>query len=121
MGFAVKQIDHLELFVKDVAASVEWYKRALGMKVLGRDGSSQIVGNRGVKLELNQAAKGQTTGELETWQKIVFGVDRVEFEEAQLHLTRLAIPYRGPIDHCDALSIYLRDPDGHPLEIAYYL
>jgi catechol 2,3-dioxygenase-like lactoylglutathione lyase family enzyme len=33
-GFAVDQIDHVELFVPDRYQAAEWYRRVLGLKVV---------------------------------------------------------------------------------------
>ena len=31
------------------------------------------------------------------------------------------VAFQGPVDHGCAQSIYFNDPDGHPLEITFYI
>jgi catechol-2,3-dioxygenase len=52
---------------------------------------------------------------------VAWHTDRAGFDAAQTHLRELGIAFRGPVDHGAAFSIYFHDPDGHPLEITYYV
>jgi catechol 2,3-dioxygenase len=55
------------------------------------------------------------------WHRVAWRTDQDGFAAAQRHLGALGIPFRGPVDHGVARSIYFHDPDGNPLEITYYL
>jgi catechol 2,3-dioxygenase-like lactoylglutathione lyase family enzyme len=125
--FSVESIDHVEVFVRDIDASVRWYARVLGLAEIGRwDPEPVMIGAGGTKLAFFAGggdARGTDWGESATplrWHRVAWKTDRDGFEEAQRHLSACGVVFRGPIDHGIARSIYFRDPDGHPLEITTY-
>ena len=123
MAFAVDSIDHVEVFVRDLEAAAQWYAEVLGLKEVCRwEPEPVMIGAGGTKLALFRAdpGAGRTAPGLH-WHRVAWRTTRVGFEAAQKHLSRLGIQFRGPIDHNSAWSIYFEDPDGHPLEITYYV
>lgn len=124
MPFRPVRIDHVEVFVRDIDASMRWYGKVLGLtEVMRWDPEPVMIGAGGTMLALFRAAQGATratTGEAPTalrWHRVAWRTDRAGFDEAQNHLASLGIPFAGPMDHKKTLSIYFDDPDGHPLEI----
>jgi catechol 2,3-dioxygenase-like lactoylglutathione lyase family enzyme len=121
--FEAQSIDHVEVFVRDIPAAVRWYGEVLGLAEMRRwDPEPVMIGAGGTMLALFQASAGAKPGGEEgapplRWHRVAWRTDRAGFEAAQKHLTSLGIPFRGPVDHGGPLSIYFRDPDGHPLEI----
>jgi catechol 2,3-dioxygenase-like lactoylglutathione lyase family enzyme/ketosteroid isomerase-like protein len=121
----IDHLDHLVLTVRDIDATCEFYRRALGLEVVIfgvgrvalRFGAQKINLHRAGK-ELDPKAARPTpgsgdlcllTGEpLEAWQRRLEGAG-VEVIEGPVRRSGAV----GPID-----SLYLRDPDGNLLEIA---
>ncbi|HVF58246.1 MAG TPA: VOC family protein [Thermoanaerobaculia bacterium] len=123
MPFSVTQIDHVEVLVRDLAAAQRWYGEVLGLAERRRwDPEPVMIGREdGPALALFQAGEGRpATGEAPRWHRVAWRTDALGFAAAQEHLRALGIPFRGPIDHDIAESIYFQDPDGNPLEITFY-
>jgi catechol-2,3-dioxygenase len=123
MPFAVQRIDHVEVLVRDIEAAVEWYGKVLGLEELMRwDPEPVMIGAGGTKLALFKAngEPRKDPGDAPHWHRTAWQTDEAGFAAAQEHLGDLGIPFRGPIDHGSAQSIYFLDPDGNPLEITYY-
>lgn len=124
MPFTAERIDHVELFVRDIDAACRWYREALGLVEICRwDPEPVMIGAGGTKLALFRAEPGALelqraeSGDTLRWHRVAWLTDRAGFEEAQHHLRKMGVAYRGPIDHDLTWSIYFVDPDGHLLEI----
>ncbi len=131
MGFRVDGIDHVEVFVADIEASIRWYAETLGLVEVARwDPEPVMVGAGETKLALFRARSGRASGRAakraeghasETgWHRVAWRTDGDGFERVQKHLSALGIEFRGPIDHGTARSIYFEDPDGNRLEVTCY-
>ncbi len=128
MEFRVDGIDHVEVFVPDIEASVRWYAKTLGLAEIARwDPEPVMVGAGDTKLALfkskSDAASGRSDGQVGEvgWHRVAWRTDKEGFELAQEHLSELNVEFAGPIDHGTARSIYFEDPDGNRLEVTYYL
>lgn len=124
MAFAVEGIDHVEVFVRDIPASIEWYEDVLGLKPAGGwDPEPQLIGVGQNYLALFQARReAPDSGDDETqppirWRRVAWRTTQRHFAAAQEHLRSKGVRFEGPIDHGDSQSIYFDDPDGNPLEI----
>jgi catechol-2,3-dioxygenase len=124
MPFRVDHIDHVEVFVRDITASMEWYERVLGLTEIYRwDPEPVMIGAGPTKLALFRAEPGarrkdsDDVGSSLRWHRVAWHTDRTGLEKAMAHLKTLGIQVRGPMDHGRTMSIYFKDPDGHPLEI----
>jgi catechol 2,3-dioxygenase-like lactoylglutathione lyase family enzyme len=123
----VEGLDHVALTVRDVARSVEWYARVLGLERRHEDAWGDfpaIVGAGTTALALFPASapdpKPQATGrEHLAMRHIAFRVDRRGFEAMQAHLSTLGIPFTDQ-DHQVSWSIYFHDPDGYEIEVTTY-
>jgi catechol 2,3-dioxygenase len=123
-AFKVQRIDHVEVLVRDVDAAIAWYRKVLGLKVIERwDPEPVMIGAGDTCLALFRADPGahpadpaERTDHLR-WLRVAWRTDAAGFEAAQQHLASLGVPFRGPVDHGTARSIYFCDPDGHGLEI----
>ena len=128
MSFTVDSIDHVEVFVQDIEAGIRWYSDVLGLKEVARwDPHPVMIGAGGTMLALFKAKaepsldEHHSVGEGPNWHLVAWRTTKEGFEAAQRHLTKCGVMFSGPIDHGSARSIYFSDPDGHRLEITYYL
>ena len=128
MEFRVDGIDHVEVFVPDIEASVRWYAETLGLAEIARwDPEPVMIGVGDTKLALFKskpdAASGRPDGQVGEagWHRVAWRTDKAGFERVQAHLSEINVKFGGPIDHGTARSIYFEDPDGNRLEITYYL
>jgi catechol 2,3-dioxygenase-like lactoylglutathione lyase family enzyme len=123
MSFAVEEIDHVEVFVRDIEAAARWYFQVLDLREVARWNPEPVmIGSGKTKLALFRAgsdASQKASGF--HWHRVAWRTDRAGFEAAQRHLTELGIQFPGPIDHRLAHSIYFEDPDSNLLEITYYV
>ena len=120
----IERIDHLVLTVRDIEASVAFYKRALGLEAVTFQGGRRALrfGNQKINLQtLGQETRNHAcigSGDLcllTTWRP----------EEVVDHLTVQGIAIvegpvvksgtRGPIT-----SVYFNDLDGNLIEVARY-
>jgi len=127
MSFAVDQMDHVEVYVRDIEASTQWYAKVLGLKEIRRwDPEPVMIGAGDTKLALFRAADdaqpqiGDKPRSPLRWSLVAWRTTAEGFQQAQEHLSECGVLFDGPIDHQVAKSIYFVDLDGHPLEITCY-
>jgi catechol 2,3-dioxygenase-like lactoylglutathione lyase family enzyme len=127
MAFRIDHLDHIVLTVADVAATVDFYTKALGMEaVTFGDRKALKFGQQKINLhqrghEFDPKAARPTPGSGD----LCF-IAKEPLEEVLHHLALLSIPIeQGPIERTGAmgklLSIYLRDPDRNLIEISNYV
>ena len=123
MAFQVESIDHVEVFVRDLSAAAKWYHDVLGLEEISRwDPEPVMIGRGGTKLALFRAeSERRQRDEGLHWHRVAWKTDQAGFAGAQEHLRKLGIKFRGPVNHGSSHSIYFEDPDGHLLEITYYV
>jgi catechol 2,3-dioxygenase-like lactoylglutathione lyase family enzyme len=134
MPVKVVSLDHLVINVSDVARSVEWYRKVLGMEVKIFDPghgkpprTSLIFGSQKINLRPRDADKVEWfTADHET-----AGSDDLCFltsstpDEVVAHLGACGVAIaEGPVRKQGARgalrSVYCRDPDGSLIEISSY-
>lgn len=125
---SLERLDHLGLTVRDVAATIEFYRQALGMEEIDFGEGRKALRFGQSKINLHQAghefepkAEKPTPGSAD----LCF-ITATPLPEVIAHLQSLGIAVElGPVERTGALgkmqSIYLRDPDGNLLEISNYL
>jgi catechol 2,3-dioxygenase-like lactoylglutathione lyase family enzyme len=124
----VSHLDHLVLTVKDIAASVSFYTRVLGMAETtfggGRTalvfGSSKInLHQAGHEFEPKAAVPTPGSGDL-----CLIVDDDLDSVQAQLAAAGVAVEV-GPVKRTGAvgeiISVYIRDPDQNLIELSNYL
>ena len=131
MAFRVKHIDHVELLVRDIGKTESWYKNVLGLKrVQAWDPEPVMIGAGKTMLALFTSSRARARVPAKSGKKnghqvsfgylrVAFLTDKKGFKRAQMHLEKLSIPFRGPIDHDISFSIYFQDLNGLPLEITH--
>ncbi len=125
--FRIEHIDHVALTVRDVTASIAWYKDVLGLE----QRHAEAWNNRPAMLcagetclalfeahedNPDDAPNADTTLIM---KHLAFRVDRDNFEAAQEALRAWDIPFTYS-DHTISESIYFHDPNGHRLELTTY-
>lgn len=124
--FRLEGIDHVALTVRDVEEAARWYQDVLGLTRRYKEvwGSfPAVVGIGTTSLALFPVASRDPEGppgpETICARHVAFRVDRPNFDSARDRLSASGIKLEFQ-DHQIAHSIYLRDPDGHQLEITTY-
>jgi len=134
MSVKVHSLDHLVINVSDVARSVEWYRKVLGMEVKIFDPghgkpprTSLIFGSQKINVRPRDADKVEWfTADHET-----AGSDDLCFltsstpDQVIAHLNACGVAIaEGPVRKQGARgalrSVYCRDPDGSLIEISSY-
>ena len=112
-------IDHLNLDVKNLNQTVEFYNKLFGFNVLKEqpEENSKIIGNEHVKLCLYQR------DEFNHFEKNGFnhlGIHVKNYEDVLQKCTELDIEvyYGGAIEWEKSSSIYIKDPNGYEFELA---
>jgi catechol 2,3-dioxygenase-like lactoylglutathione lyase family enzyme len=120
----VSAIDHVNFQVADLEASIAFYRRVFGFRVLedGRANGWAIIGLPGVAcLALGQASDlSPARGKRITHFGLV--IDDAEATLEFLRQQGVTIVPRGPggspiLPYPRSQSIYVRDPDGHEIEL----
>lgn len=119
MSLNTAGIDHLNLDVKNLDQTVEFYSKLFGFTVLKEqpEENSKIIGNEHVKLCLYQR-DGFDHFEKNGFNH--FGLHINNFEDVMQKCTELGIEvyYGGPIEWERSSSIYIKDPNGYEIELA---
>src|SRR3954466_10569512 len=134
MAVKVHALDHIVINVADVARTVEWYQKILGMEVRVFDPgpgkmprTSLVFGNQ----KINVRPRGADKVEWFTADHAVAGSEDLCFltsnppEQVVAHLQACGVAIEeGPVEKRGARgalrSIYCRDPDGSLIEISSY-
>ncbi|MCG4455896.1 VOC family protein [Pseudomonas sp. MMS21-TM103] len=124
----IERLDHLVLTVADIARTVDFYQRVLGMRheVFGQGRSALVFGQQKFNLhqhgnEFEPKTKQPTPGAIDLCLITRWSIDAV-IE----HLTQHGVTVeQGPVVRTGAIgpieSVYLRDPDGNLIEVSRYL
>ncbi len=121
--FDINSLDHVAIRVKDIAISVNWYKKVLGLKRYqlpewGEFPIFLLAGKTGIALfpansndpHLNALSKNVKI------DHFAFNVTPDNFKKARLSYQELGVDYTFK-DHHYFHSIYTKDPDGHIVEL----
>jgi glyoxylase I family protein len=133
----VEQIHHVAYRCKDAKQTVDFYKKVLGMELIGAIAEDKVpstkapdpymhifldagAGNILAFFELpNSPPMGRDLNTPDWTQHIAFTVkDMAALEEAKSRAEAEGLTVVGPTDHSIFQSIYFRDPSGHRLEVA---
>lgn len=121
-------LDHVALFVRDPRRSAEWYQDVLGLErrheeawgdspivVAAKSGSGlALFPMRGPEAPIPEGARSPGL-----FAHVAFRASGAGWREAMATLRARGVPFEEQ-DHQIARSIYVRDPDGHQVEITTY-
>ena len=122
--FQVEGIDHVALTVRDVEASVAWYRNVLGLGRMHEDAWGNhpaVVGTGNTSVALFPAGRPSSSSTARTrgFRHLAFRVDAGNFAAARRSLEDAGVRYEFA-DHGISESIYFADPDGNEIELTTY-
>jgi catechol 2,3-dioxygenase-like lactoylglutathione lyase family enzyme len=112
--FELRRLDHVSLNVADRPRSIAWYRDVLGLELKNeprQDDWPAFMGEFGTCIGLFQ--------EEPRFRHVAFTVGRDDLERAQAHFTELGVEFTLE-EHGSSHSLYVRDPDGHTIELTTY-
>ena len=116
------RLGRVSLQVADLARSVAYYQRVLGMRVLEQDASSAVLGANDddaplVELRALPGARPvPRRGRLGLYHFAILLPDRAALGRFVRHLAAIG-EYAGMSDHWVSEAVYLTDPDGLGIEV----
>jgi catechol 2,3-dioxygenase len=118
---AALRLGAVHLTVTDVDRSVAWYQEALGLRVHAHEAGSAELGD-GVEttVVLREDAQARPAGRhAGLYHYALLYPTREELARAALRLAATGTPIQGASDHETHEAIYLPDPDGNGIELAW--
>ena len=109
----------IALAVADLERSLDYYRRQLGMELLAREGRGATLGAGGrrlLELEERPGAKREPDA-ADLFHFALRVPSRPALARALTHLVATDTRLTGASDHSVSEALYLRDPDGHGIEI----
>ncbi|MEK6992530.1 metallothiol transferase FosB [Paenibacillus sp. FSL K6-1566] len=113
----ISPINHLCFSVSDLERSIDFYREALGARLLVKGRKLAYFDLNGLWIALNQEETDRSRIH-RTYTHIAFTIEDCEYESALARLKALGVeivPGRSR-DERDKKSIYFLDPDGHMFE-----
>ena len=120
MSFTVERIDHVVLRVRNLAAMVEFYERALGFKVVRRLDRLKLVQMRAgaSMLDLIDKERGGADGNMD---HLCFRIEPFDRDTIAARLSPLGITVGETVERFGAEgtgpSVYFDDPEGNQIEL----
>ncbi len=113
-------IDHVNMKVKDLEKSVEFYKNLFGFEIKQEenpnkiDAPSKIIGNDAIKLCMYEVPDMSPEGGIAH-----FGFNITNFNEIIQKCKELGVEvlYGGIVDWDKSKSVYIVDPSGYEIEL----
>ena len=109
----------VHLTVADLDRSLAYYTDSIGLQVLARDGSRAELGAGGETLLVLYEEPGAEPvhGHTGLFHFAILLPDRLDLARWLAHAAQSHVPLSGASDHLVSEALYLRDPDGHGIEI----
>ncbi|CAD6522285.1 Glyoxalase/bleomycin resistance protein/dioxygenase [metagenome] len=110
-------MDHVNMIVKNLDESVEFYKNLFGFEVKKEqpEDKSKIIGNSNIKLCLYEDPQMKPEGGIAH-----FGFHVENFDEIMDICKSLGVKiyYDGPVQFEKSRSVYISDPSGYDIELS---
>ena len=117
MKSPVLGFSHLQLCVRDVRASVDWYCAVLGMEVMSEHGDVVALRHREARLVI-VVSPGEPDIGHSPIDHLAFAVaDGPTLEAWATHLRTCGLNVPDVIEELGKPSLQLRDPDGNAVEL----
>ncbi len=121
----ITQLDHLVLTVKNIAVTVDFYQRVLGMEkvIFAEDRVALRFGAQKINLhQINQKFQPNAMQATVGSADLCF-LTELALDAAMAHVKACGVTIiEGPVQRTGAqsalMSFYIRDPDGNLIEIA---
>jgi catechol 2,3-dioxygenase-like lactoylglutathione lyase family enzyme len=125
--FSINFLDHVAIRVKSIPISIEWYSRVMGLKKYqleywGDFPIFMLSGKSGVAIfpaNLEHETLNQESRNVKI-DHFAFNVSNEDFKKAQDYFNTINEPFQFQ-NHHYLHSIYLKDPDGHTVELTTLL
>lgn len=124
--FKINHLDHVAIYVNDIAASVKWYEENLGLKRIFENvwtpfPAMMVAQSTGVAIFPAKAKDLPLADRYKhrTIDHFAFNISRNDFDKAQEFYTQKGTDFHYQ-HHTVSESIYLKDPDGHTVELTTY-
>jgi catechol 2,3-dioxygenase len=123
-SFDTSGLDHVALVVADMQRSIGWYEDVLGMErrfedVWNGQGDPVVLCNGDACVALFEPVEGDAVGADGANRHFAIRLDRANFDALRAALAERGIDAEL-WDHAICHSLYIRDPDGHQVELATY-
>ncbi len=119
---AALRLGPVHLIVTDLERSVDWYERALGLRLHGQsksEGTAELGDGVAPVLVLQEDPEARPAGRhAGLYHYALLFPSREELARAALRIAALRAPIQGASDHGTHEAIYLPDPDGNGIELA---
>jgi len=120
MGIAPETtVGAVHLTVSDLARSLDYYRSAIGLRVLEEGAGRASLGTDGGELLALVEERGArpAVGYTGLYHFALVVPERVQLAAWLAHAARDRVPLVGLSDHFVSEALYLSDPDGHGIEI----
>src|SRR5256714_2327194 len=108
----------VELSVADLDRSVDYWQRAIGLRVLEREnGRASLGADRELLRFVEEPGARPSAGHTGLYHVALLLPDRASLARWLAHAVREQVALTGLSDHSVSEAIYLRDPDRHGIEI----
>src|SRR3954449_797236 len=116
---AATRMGAVHLTVSDLARSLDYYQRLLGLQLRNRDNGTAYLGAGGEDLLVLYEEAGAEPAPRNTglFHFALLVPSRHDLARWLAHAANDQIPLEGLSDHLVSEAIYLRDPDWHGIEI----
>lgn len=118
----VTSMDHVNMNVKNLEESVDFYKKMFGFEIRKEDNSpnkldapSKIIGNDSVKLCLYEDPQMSPGGGIAHFGFHVANFDQIIAKCKKLNVEVL---YGGSVEFEKSRSVYIKDPNGYDIELS---
>jgi catechol 2,3-dioxygenase len=117
---ATTRLGLAELTVTDLDRSIDFYTRAIGLRLHRRDGQTAALGAGGedVLVLVEQPGALLAGRHAGLYHFALLHPSRLELARAAMRLAATRTPIDGASDHGISEAIYLPDPDGNGIELA---
>jgi catechol 2,3-dioxygenase len=108
----------VELSVSDIDRSIEYWRRAIGLRLLERgEGVATLGADSPLLRFVEEPGARPADGFAGLYHVALLVPDRPSLARFLVHVARERIPLEGLSDHAVSEAIYLRDPDRHGIEV----
>ncbi len=109
----------VELTVSDLERSLDYYRSSIGLEVREQGGGRASLGSNGTELLILHEVPGAQPAPHNTglFHFALLVPERRDLALWLAHAGRQSVPLTGASDHFVSEALYLRDPDGHGIEI----
>lgn len=109
----------VDLVVADLARSAPYYRDAIGLQLLSEtDGRAELgVADAPLVRLVEEPGAAPARGEAGLFHLALLVPERADLARWARHAAAARVPLEGASDHVVSEAVYLRDPDGHGIEI----